>query len=190
MQSQSTRCFQVVENPHHLNADGIYDRNNKNAKQQEFLVQDELDISMLSSLEICCYDEYQCELLKSFVSLSPLKDRIVARPELYIRRNKVLYFSDTDDMLEVSTNYCDPFELRIEYDGINIPEIVNYGEVIREKGNSIYMKEHICIKKNKSFSPVKILSNSETIRITATITAPIFATISNHLFLSSFLFVC
>jgi hypothetical protein len=55
-------------------------------------------------------------------------------------------------MLEVSTNYCDPFELRIEYDGINIPEIVNNGEVIREKGNSIYMKEHICIKKNKSFS--------------------------------------
>lgn len=152
MQSQSTRCFQVVENPHHLNADGIYDRNNKNARQQEFLVQDELDISMLSSLEICCYDEYQCELLKSFVSLSPLKDRIVARPELYIRRNKVLQFSDTDDMLEVSTNYCDPFELRIEYDGINIPEIVNNGEVIREKGNSIYMKEHICIKKNKSFS--------------------------------------
>lgn len=151
MQKSRTKAFKIIENPHNINATGIYDWRDKEARQQEFLVEDELDLSSLSSLQICCYDEYQCELLKRLVSLSPLRDRINARYDIYERINKELIFRDSDDIIEISTNYIDPFEFRIEYTKGNVPEILNSSNVLREKGNNIYAKDSIRIKKDRPF---------------------------------------
>ena len=45
MQKSRTKAFKIIENPHHINATGIYDWRDKEARQQEFLVEDELDLS-------------------------------------------------------------------------------------------------------------------------------------------------
>ena len=88
MQKRSTRAYKVVDDPHHISTDEIYNKYNKDARQQEFLVKDEVDLSSLSSLHICCYDSYQRDMLKSLVGSSPLKDRIISKEDLFERINK------------------------------------------------------------------------------------------------------
>ncbi len=152
MQKSSTRAFKVVDDPHHISADEIYNIYNKDARQQEFLVQDEVDLSSLSSLHIYCYDNYQRDMLRTLVATSPLKDRIIAKMDLYDRINKELHFDDSSDTLEISTDYCNPFEFKISYDAEGCPEILNPDFIIREKGNNIYMSRFLKIKKNKPFT--------------------------------------
>lgn len=150
MQKRSTKAFKVVDDPHKILADEIYNKSNKDAKQQEFLFEDELDLSSLASLQICCYDDYQRDLLKSIVCNSPLCKRIVTNEELYIRQNKKLMFDDSDETLSIKTDYVNPFEFRIEFSG-STPIIINSGSILREKGNNIYMSDSIQIKKNVPF---------------------------------------
>lgn len=152
MQKSSTRAFKVVDDPHHISADEIYNRYNKDARQQEFLVQDEVDLSSLSSLHICCYDNYQRDMLRTLVATSPLKDRIIAKEDLYERINKELHFDDSSDTLEITTDYCNPFEFRVSYETGGSPEILNPDSIIREKGSNIYMSRFLRIKKNKPFT--------------------------------------
>ena len=152
MQKSATRAYKVIEDPNHISADEIYNKYNKDARQQEFLVKDEVDLSVLSSLQICCYDRYQRDLLKELVGMSPLKDRIIAKEDLYERTNRELYFTDTTESLEITTDYCNPFEFKIVYSNGNAPEILNPESILREKGNSIYMKRYLKVKKDKPFT--------------------------------------
>lgn len=152
MQKRSTKAYKVIEDPHHINADEIYNKFNKDARQQEFLVKDEVDLSSLSSLHICCYDSYQRDMLKSLVGSSPLKDRIIAKEDLFERINRELHFKDSADTLEITTDYCNSFEFRISYTDGMAPEILNPASILREKGNSIYMGRYLEIKKDKPFT--------------------------------------
>jgi hypothetical protein len=152
MQKSSTRAYKVVDDPSHINAREIFNKYNKEARQQEFLVQDEVDLLSLSSLKICCYDRYQCEMLKHLVDKSPLRDRIIAKEELFERINRELHFKDTAETLEITTDYINQFEFRITYTDGLAPEILNTDTILREKGNSIFMGRYIQIKKDKPFS--------------------------------------
>lgn len=152
MQKRSTRAYKVVDDPHHIQADEIYNKYNKDARQQEFLVKDEVDLSSLSSLHICCYDGYQCEMLKKLVGSSPLKDRIISKEDLFQRINKELHFKDTSDTLAITTDYCNTFEFKITYSDGMAPEILNPSSILREKGNCIYMGRYLEIKKDKPFT--------------------------------------
>ncbi len=152
MQKRSTRAFKVIDDPHHICANEIFLGFNKDARQQEFLVRDEVDLSSLSSLHICCYDNYQRNMLRELVATSPLKDRIIAREDLFERVNRELHFNDSSDKLEITTDYSNPFEFRISYEGDGSPEICNPGSIIRAKGNDIYMSRSLEIKKNKPFN--------------------------------------
>lgn len=150
MQKSSTKAFKIVEDPYKIQADEIYYKYNKDARQQEFLFEDELDLSSLSSLRICCYDDYQRDLLRSLVNNSPLCSRIETDQSLYIRENKNLYFKDTIDSLTISTNYINTFDYRIEYEGAP-PEIKANMSSVREKGKNIYVNGEFEIKKNVPF---------------------------------------
>jgi len=150
MQKRSTKSFRIIDDPHKIQADEIYNKSNKEAKQQEFLFEDELDLSSLASLQICCYNDFQKDMLKSLVSNSPLCKRIVTRPDLYIRKNKELFFDDSDETLKIDTDHSNPFEFRIEYN-TTTPGIINTGSILRQKGNSIYMSGSVQIKKDVPF---------------------------------------
>lgn len=152
MQKRSTKAYKVIDDPHHINADEIYNKYNKEARQQEFLVKDGIDLLPLSSLQICCFDNYQRDMLKSLVGSSPLKDRIITKEDLFERINRQLHFKDTSDTLEITTDYCNAFEFRITYTEGLPPEILNSSSILREKGNNIYMKHYLEIKKDKPFT--------------------------------------
>ena len=62
MQAKHTMCYKVTEEPRQLDVEKLY-TNDKNARQQEFLVENEVDLSRLNSLRICCYDEFQRDML-------------------------------------------------------------------------------------------------------------------------------
>ena len=152
MQKRSTRAYKVVDDPHHISTDEIYNKYNKDARQQEFLVKDEVDLSSLSSLHICCYDSYQRDMLKSLVGSSPLKDRIISKEDLFERINKELHFRDSAETLEITTDYCNSFEFKITYTDGMTPEVLNPSAILREKGNNIYMGHYLEIKKDKPFT--------------------------------------
>lgn len=152
MQKMSTKAFKVIEDPRHIRAAEIYNYRNKEERQQEFLIEDELDISSLSSLHIFCYDEYQRDMLRGLVFTSPLKDKISTCKDLYVRKNRELYFEEDDNTLTTRTDYCNPFEFRINFEKDNVPEIANTENIIREKGGSIFMSRYIYIKKDKPFT--------------------------------------
>ena len=152
MQKSATKAYKVVEDPHHISGAEVYNKYNKDARQQEFLVKDEVDLSVLSSLQICCYDRYQRDMLKELVGTSPLKDRIIAKEDLYERTNRELHFTDTTESIEITTDYRNPFEFKIVYSEGNAPEILNPESILREKGNSIYMNRYLKIKKDKPFT--------------------------------------
>lgn len=66
MQKDSSKYFKVVEDPNRIKAHEIYinSPDTKNERQQEFLIYGELDFSKLKKIQICCYDNYQAELLR------------------------------------------------------------------------------------------------------------------------------
>ena len=153
MQKDSSKYFQVTVDPTRLRAKDIYKRaGNKEEKQQEFLVEGEVDLSRISSLNIYCFDEYQKEMLCNQIKGSPLISRIaVGGGALYQRTNKKLEFDEYNDELEIDTNYVDNFEFRIKYDGTDVPTVVNKERVIRQKGNDIYVNKRVILKKDIPF---------------------------------------
>ncbi len=153
MQKDSSKYFQVTVDPTRIKAKEIFKRaGNKEEKQQEFLVEGEVDLSRISSLNIYCFDEYQKEMLCNQIKGSPLVSRIaVGGGALYQRTNKKLEFDEYNDELEIDTNYVDNFEFRIKYDGTDVPTVVNKEKVIRQKGNDIYVNKRVVLKKDIPF---------------------------------------
>lgn len=150
MQKSSTSSFKVIDEPDMIDGYGVYDDYDKDAKQQEFLVEGEVDLSKLSSLQIFCCDEEQCNLLKKAVSESPLLHRISVNRKVYEFQNKQLYFDEEGDELIINTDFKDEFVFRVLYTE-KIPVIVNKDDISRQKGKSIFLNKKVDIKKDVPF---------------------------------------
>lgn len=150
MQKDATSYFKIIDNPKMIDGIGVYDNYNKDAKQQEFLVDGELDFSKLSKIDIFCCDEEQCELLKNAVKGSPLVSRISVNSVLYEFTNKQLQFNDSDEEIEISSNYDDSYEFRISYDD-EVPILINKENVSRQKEKNIYVNNMVDIRKDVPF---------------------------------------
>lgn len=153
MQKDSSRFYQVTKDPSRLKAKDIFKRfGNKEEKQQEFLVEGEVDFSMIHTIDIYCFDAFQKEMLCQQLQGSPLLSRIkIGGDYLYGRNNKEVTFEEYNDELEIDTNYSDDYELRVNYQGDNTPNIVNKEKVIRQKGHDIYVSERVILKKDVPF---------------------------------------
>lgn len=153
MQKDASKCFKVVENPNRIKAREIYINSfdTFDERQQEFLVEGELDFSKLKHVSICCSDSYQAEMLKKELKGTKWADVVTVNGNLYEHDNKELYYYEKTDAVEISTNYHNPFEFKIVYSGADVPVIVNSYDISRQRGNSIYVKSHIEVKKNVPF---------------------------------------
>lgn len=152
MQKDSSSYFKVIEEPNKIKAREIYINSfdTFNERQQEFLVDGEVDFSKLNNIRICCYDEYQASVLKKEVSGTQWEDIISVDKSLYERCNKTLFFYDGSESIRISTNYMSPYEFKISYsDGT--PVIVNKENVIRQRGNNIFVASSIEVEKDKPF---------------------------------------
>ena len=154
MQKDSSKCFKVVENPNRIKAKEIYINSfdTFDERQQEFLVEGELDFSKLKHVQICCYDSYQMEKLKEELKGTKWEDIVTIGTNLYEYKNKELHFDETQDTIRIRTNYKNPFEFRISYTGSNAPSILNKQNVLRQRGNNIYLSSVVEVKKDTPFS--------------------------------------
>lgn len=150
MQKDSSRCFKVIEDPNRIKAREIYidSKDTFNERQQEFLVKGELDFSKLKDVHICCYDSYQAQMLKQELKGTKWEDKVSVDFDLYEHQNKELFYKEKTDTVEISTNYKCPYEFRISYSGSQAPVVVNTKNVIRHRGNNIYVNNSIEIKKD------------------------------------------
>lgn len=151
MQKDSSKYFRVIEDPNNIKAQEIFYNFNKDERQQEFLVDGEVDFSKLKNVEICCYDSYQAEKLKSEVKGTKWEDVVSVGRDLYGRQNKVLFFREKGESVEIYTDYKCQYEFRVCYTGSEAPIIVNKQNVIRQKGSNIYVSSSVEVKKNTSF---------------------------------------
>jgi hypothetical protein len=153
MQKDSSKCFKVVEDPHRIKAREIYINSFEtfDERQQEFLVEGELDFSKLKNVQICCYDDFQVSMLKKELKGTKWENIVTCGNGLYERNNKELYFNENDESIVIGTNYKCPYELKITYNGNQIPNILNKQNVIRQRGNNIYVSSRVEISKYTPF---------------------------------------
>ena len=152
MQKDSSRCFKVIEEPDRIKAKEIYINSFEtfDERQQEFLVDDELDFSKLKYVKICCYDSFQAGILHKELKDTPWDDVIEVDPSLFEHTNKELSFADSSNSIRICTNYICPYEFRVSYTS-EAPTIVNKNDVIRQRGNDIYLSSMVEIQKDKPF---------------------------------------
>jgi hypothetical protein len=135
MQAKHTMCYKVTEEPRQLDVEKLY-TNDKNARQQEFLVENEVDLSRLNSLRICCYDEFQRDMLCEAIKDSPLVNRVEVDESLYIRQNRELTFNVDSTHVEISTDSLDDYVYKVIYED-TIPDVLNPGNIVWEGRNEI-----------------------------------------------------
>lgn len=157
MQSDSTELFSVLTNPERINGIDIdsNESDKHNAKQQEFLIKNELKLSNLETLKIVCFNYEQYKLLHTAVGISPLKDKIShsSDNQLFYRRNKQLDLCIDSSSIRIgTTNYRGDYEFVVEStDHINI-ELLE-GSSLRYEGGKIISNKFINVPLNL---PVKI----------------------------------
>ena len=152
MQKDASSSYKVIENPNMIKAKGIYINSKEtfNERQQEFLIEGELDFSRLTKVQVCCFDDQQASFLRKELAGTRWEDVIRVNNTLYSYENKQLTFIESNDSIRITSNYHLPYELRVEYtDGV--PEIVNKNMVKRQRGTNIYLASSVELKKNHSF---------------------------------------
>jgi hypothetical protein len=154
MQKDSVKSFKVTENPNRIKAREIYINSYEtfNERQQEFLIEGELDFSKLKKVQICCYDEYQTDMLRKELEGTQWEDIITTNRNLYEHCNKELKYVDTPDSIRIATNgYLHPYEFKVVYSDECVPNIINKNMVLRQRGNCIYMQDSVELTKEVPF---------------------------------------
>lgn len=77
----------------------------KEQSQQEFLVKDVLDFADLESLRIICYDEFQKDLLISYLENDEIVSKIEVDYRMYSHENRQLEMTDNEDVITIESNY-------------------------------------------------------------------------------------
>ena len=152
MQKDDTRFFKVMDNPLRIRAAELYvQRPEKDIRQQEFLVEGELDFTNLTSFRIVCCDDIQRDILLSEIGDSRFESKVVVDRTLFEFKNKRLEIKNDHSVLSISTNYNDPYIFRVEYMN-QAPEILNIDNIQGRRGNSLFLKDGVKVKKDTPFN--------------------------------------
>lgn len=134
---------------------------NKKWQHREFLVLDNLPLSDLKSLEIWCYNEVQCRLLKQAVAGYPLAHKIKPYlgglyPDPFDGKNKQLQVDDSKGFIKISaTDFKDEYCFLVESIVENIDTNQLHGDNIKPGPNSNSWTTQSYIEISKSL-PYKI----------------------------------
>lgn len=153
MQKDFTKYFKITENPDQIKAKEIYINSfdTFNERQQEFLVEEELDFSKLKDVQICCYNSDHEQMLKKELHGTKWEEIVTTRPGLYEHSNKELYFNDSDRTLSIRTDYKGTYEFKVRYHGTEVPSILNRNNVLRQRDKDIFVSSNIEIQKDCNF---------------------------------------
>jgi hypothetical protein len=153
MQKDASRWYRIIDDPSRIKAREIYidSFDTFDERQQEFLVDGELDFSKLKNVQICCYDDYQADVLRKELEGTRWGKVVSVNRCLYEYQNKELYFNDNADSIRIYTDYKNSYEFRVTYFDNNVPDIVNKNMVLRQKDNNIYVSSSVEISKGTHF---------------------------------------
>lgn len=154
MQKDSAKSFKVIEEPNRIKAREIYINSSDtfNERQQEFLIEGELDFSKLQKVQIVCYDSFQAEMFRKELIGTPWEAVIATNNTLYEHCNKEIRYDDSHNSIRISTNgYRNPFEFKVVYYNNDVPTIVNKNMVIRQRDNNIFVQDSVELNKDVPF---------------------------------------
>lgn len=155
MQTNWAKVEKVAENPHAINTEYLYSdasdyENYKQYSQQEFLIEEEFDFSLLDSFEIICYDENQASLLKSQLADDPICEKINSNNQnIFHRRNRSLRINETDTEVSILSEYRDSGYLSIQGEGLKNLQILNPENIKKETETEIIAENEIKFTKTK-----------------------------------------
>lgn len=143
MQTNWASVKKVNENPNSINTIHLYSdisdyENYKQYSQQEFLVSEEFDFSILDSFEIICYNEEYAKLLKSQLGNNPICNKISANGwDVFHRGNRELVINETETEISIKSEYRDSAYLSIKGEDLKNIEILNPERIHKETANEI-----------------------------------------------------
>ena len=153
MQTGWARVYQVIEDPHNIDAYNLYssgyNKTVQEKKQQEFLVKNEFDFSDLSDYQIICYDREQSEILLNYFADDPICEHIYAvydTENVYDGKNPPLRFEKSDKELRVTTRYCGDYIFQIESNNITKVKVRNTKDIKAEKKNVIQLYDAVLVE--------------------------------------------
>lgn len=156
MQTNWARVEKVSENPNDINTEHLYSsvsdfENYKQYSQQELLVEEEFDFSILDSLEIICYNEGYVNLLKTQLGDDPICEKITSNGwDVFHRENRKLNFHETETEIHISSEYKDDAYISIQGQGLHDIQVLNPNNIKKETANEILAYPEIrFIKTNK-----------------------------------------
>lgn len=153
MQTGWARVYQVIEDPHNIDASNLYSsrysKTVQEKKQQEFLVKNEFDFSDLSDYQIICYDREQAEILLNHFAGDPICEHIYSvydTENVYDGKNPPLRFEKSDKELRITTRYRGEYIFLIESNNITKVKVHNTKDIKAEKKNIIQLYDAVSVE--------------------------------------------
>lgn len=127
----------------------------KQYSQQEFLVEEEFDFSVLDSFEIICYNEEYASLLKAQLGNDPICKKVTSGSwDIFHRENQEINIYETDTEISISSDYRDNAYLSIQGQGLNVIEVLNPENILKETANEIFA--YPGIRFTKTDKPIEV----------------------------------
>jgi len=160
MQTNWARVEKVCENPNSINTEYLYSdvsdyENYKQYSQQEFLIEEEFDFSLIDSFEIICYDENQAKLLKAQLGEDSICEKIKSDAlNIFHRENRNLRISETEAEVSIFSEYRDSAYLSIQGEGLKSIQILNPEKIQKETATEIIAYPEIRFTKTEQ--PIEV----------------------------------
>lgn len=153
MQTGWARVYQVIEDPHNIDASNLYSsrysKTVQEKKQQEFLVKNEFDFSDLYDYQIICYDREETEILRSIFKDDPICEHIVSiyeAEDVFEHENPQLLFDMENSKLAINTRYNGDYIFQIESNNITKVKVHNTKDIKAEKKNIIQLYDAVSVE--------------------------------------------
>jgi hypothetical protein len=185
MQTNRAKVIKISENPNLLQKSYLFDNisdafsmaggpynydrqrhihimeNIKEYSQQEFLVEEEFDFSVLDSFEIICYNDEYVNILKSQLGDDPICKKINADDwDVYHRKNRELRISQSESEISIESEYGDSAYLSIKGEGLKELEILETENIQKETESEIIAYPKIKFVKTKKTIEVHFVDTS------------------------------
>jgi hypothetical protein len=154
LQTNWANVYKVIDDPYkidavHLYSDNKYDKEVREKKQQEFLVENEFDFSDINDYQIICYDREEAEILRSLFKDDPICEHIFSNNEaedVFEHENPQLLFDMENGELSINTTYNGDYIFQIESSNITKVKVHNTENIKAEKKNLIQLYDAVSVE--------------------------------------------
>ncbi|MBD5287430.1 MAG: DUF4433 domain-containing protein [Bacteroides sp.] len=153
MQKDATKFYRVFDDPNKIDGINVYDPYDKSAKQQEFLVENELVLENIKSLHIYCFDQEQYDLLMTAVEGSQLSSRVHDHAYgLFLRENKKLTVNLTPAHIRIEAkDYIGEYHFVVDAPDHNLDKSKIEGDIVASSSKKVAARNYIQIPRTEPY---------------------------------------